>query len=146
MDTTTSAERTLKVDITPKQADALARFLLTIRPDWNLHYTTDALAKMRLIDPDLERITRVATRGALTAKIAKPDVHAMHGDHWKARVDLEPPPPHHGGRCPDCHSWHKPDAPHDHHNPAADPSAHVRTIRGLMQKTVRYDTASEVTP
>ncbi len=131
-------------EINPKQADALARFLLTIRPDWNLHYTTDAIAKMRLIDPDLERITRGATRGALTPKIAKPDVLAMHGDHWKARVDLEPPPPTGTGRCR-CGDWHTPASPCAD-RPAADPTAHARTIRGLMQKTVRYDTASEVTP
>jgi hypothetical protein len=127
-------------DITPNQADALAKFLLTVRPDWNLRYTTDAIAKMRLIDADLERITRVAIRGALTAKIIKPDVLAMHGEHWKARSDLEPPPATGTNRCR-CGDWHTTGSPCRTAPPSADPGAHVRNIRGLIQKTTRYDGA-----
>jgi hypothetical protein len=100
------------VRITPQQAEALGRFLLTIRPDWSKHYTVEAVREMRHISDDLEAIVAAAVRGALSPKIAKPDVLAMNGEHWK--------PPTRGsrgpatlitGRCADCGRLHVPAEP-----------------------------------
>jgi hypothetical protein len=79
-------------EITQPQAEALARYLLTLRVDWSLVYCLPAVENMRLIDPDVERITRAAVRGALAKRngqyvMHKPDPLAMNGEHWKARLD-----------------------------------------------------------
>jgi len=98
--------------ITPAQAEALARFLLTIRPEWSKHYTIDAVTRMRFISDDLETVVAAAVRGALSPKIAKPDVLAMTGEHWK-----QPTHPKTGGpvlvtgRCDKCHRLHPPADP-----------------------------------
>ncbi len=100
--------------ITPPQAEALARLLLTIRPDWSKHYTADAVARMRLIDDDLEHIVAAAVRGALSPKIAKPDVLAMTGEHWKQPAPAKTtggPRVLVTGRCERCGHLHPPNDP-----------------------------------
>ncbi len=120
--------------LTPKHADAITRLLLTIRPDWSQHYTHDAVSRMRHIDDDLERITGAAIRGALSARIVKPDVLAMNGAHWRPaavsaadatarRLDIT-------GRCA-CGVLH-PDALPCPAPAAADVKAHADRIRALL--------------
>jgi hypothetical protein len=105
----------MRTPFTPAQATALAKFLLTVRPDWTLSYAEDAVGRMRLIDDDLEHIVRAAIRGALSPNIRKPDVLAMGGDHWKARIDEEPERPAAivRKRCDTCGGLHAWNAPHD---------------------------------
>ena len=98
--------------INPGQAEALARFVLTIRPDWSKHYTIDAVQRMRFISDDLETVTAAAVRGALSPKIAKPDVLAMNGEHWKQPTQRSRTGPVLvDGRCPKCGRLHPPADP-----------------------------------
>ncbi len=90
------------MEIQPQHVDPIARLLLTIRPDWSLHYTTEAVRKMRGINPDLERILAAAVRGACSPRIAKPDVLAMTGDHWKTPAAEPTGPTRPLFRCPRC--------------------------------------------
>jgi hypothetical protein len=105
----------MRTPLTPAHAKALTILLLAIRPDWSKDYTHDAVARMRETDDDLERIVRVAVRGALSPAIAKPDVLPMGGEHWKARADESPEPVAGTGskatRCDRCHTIHTPQSP-----------------------------------
>jgi hypothetical protein len=97
--------------ITPQQAEALGRFLLTIRPDWSRHYTVEAVREMRHITDDLEAIVAAAVRGALSPKISKPDVLAMNGEHWKPRTAGRGQAVLITGRCNDCGRLHPANEP-----------------------------------
>lgn len=128
--------------LTRHQADAFARFLLTLRPDWSLHYTRDAVWAMQAISDDPERIWRVAIRGALDPVIRKPDVLAMNGAHWKAQTDVTPEPPRPGGRRRCCGTFHGP-PPDD--NPTAlcphvatDYAARAAEAKAEVRRMLRY--------
>jgi hypothetical protein len=98
----------MRTPFTPAHAKALTVLVLAIRPEWSKNYTEDAIGRMRLIDDDLERICRVAVNAALNPKIRKPDVLAMNGEHWKARVDDGPIEPERSRMCVVCGTFHKP--------------------------------------
>lgn len=132
-------------EITSRQADAIVELIASLRPDWDKRGITAALraATTGGLSRCPSRLAVAAVFAATNASNVTPAVIGMRGKHWDA-VDPNraTEPPSHGGRCPDCHAYHKPGAPHDHHKPAADPTGHARTIRGLMQKTTRYDKVS----
>jgi hypothetical protein len=136
----------MRTPFTPAQATALAKFLLTVRPDWTLSYTEDAVGRMRLIDDDLEHIVRAAIRGALSPNIRKPDVLAMGGDHWKARIDEEPERPAAAirKRCDSCGGLHAWNAPHDPPDVArVDHAPFIAAARNVLATMERYDRTAE---
>lgn len=118
--------------ITPLQGKALAKLLLTLRPDWSMTYVEDAIAKMRAISDDVEDIIRVSTRGALSPAIRKPDVLAMTGEHWKARTEPDQPTVlHRELRCATCHRIHDPGSP------CGNPPSQVRRLEpGELRRRV----------
>lgn len=122
------------MNITSNQADALADFLLTLRPDWSKRFVVAALRNAYAISPDVEQLTRVAVRCALTAKIIKPDVIGMRGEHWKAQADERAEPPRPPARCPTCRDWHLPASPCT--SPASsDHGSHAAAMRTDLANT-----------
>ena len=99
--------------MTRSQAEALAAFLVTLRPGqraWTKTACLDALTTAAADHTaDTETLTRAALRAALSAVVATPSIIAMPGEHWEAASygpgALKPP----DTRCPKCRDHH----PHD---------------------------------
>ena len=108
----------MKPTMTGPQAEALAAFLVSLRPGqraWTKAAVYGALtdaaeARTR----DTEALTIAALRAALDPKVVTPSVIAMDGRHWEA---TRPETPRLGAvtditdRCPRCTGLHTPDAP-----------------------------------
>jgi hypothetical protein len=125
-------------EISRDQATALAHFLLTLRPDWSMVYLLPAIENMRLIDSDVERITRAAVRGALAKRqgryvMSKPDPLAMHGEHWKARLDeVFDTEPAKSAQCPRCRDFYPPHETHRCTKPATKHEEHAEAMRAAL--------------
>lgn len=132
------------MEIQPNHVDPIARLLLTIRPDWSLHYTTEAVRKMCAINPDLERILIAAVRCATSPKVAKPDVLAMNGDHWKTPAP-DPPGDRRLFRCPRCHRIDHGPGENCHPPPVTGDDRHARiaAVRAAVKPTRTYQPSEE---
>ncbi len=128
------------MEIQPQHVDPIARLLLVIRPDWSLHYTTEAVRKMRGINPDLERILVAAVRGACSPRIAKPDVLAMNGDHWKTPAPEPAVPNRRLFRCPRCGRIDHGPGDNCHPPPVTGPDrdARIAAVRAAVKPTRTY--------
>jgi hypothetical protein len=103
--------------MTGQQADALAAFIVTLRPGqrrWTKHAVYDALSSAGIrFSADAETLARAAIRAALTASNITPEVIAMPGAHWESVNHSPAHEPVRASRCRTCLGLHMPDAPHD---------------------------------
>lgn len=127
--------------MTGTQADALAAFIVTLRPGqsrWSkaaiYDALTDAAAKFT---PDAETLTRAAVRAALTSSIIDPTVIPMPGAHWESVNHTPVHEPERAGRCDVCHAIHLRGTPHVE-RPSAHHSSYADKARQSIRKTKRY--------
>lgn len=91
----------MRPQMTRDQADALAAYLVALRPGqhaWKKPAILSALAQAATRTNDTELLTRAAVRAALTASIRTPSVIGMDGAHWDAVGDMDRSEPTRGSR------------------------------------------------
>lgn len=121
--------------ITHQQAEALAAFLVLLRPGqrhWTKQATTDAIAKARTITDDPIALAHAAIDAAASVAVKTPEVIAMPGAHWEGRVKSATPPPERQPlRCATCHRIHDPCSP------CGNPPSQVRRLEpGELRRRV----------
>jgi hypothetical protein len=125
--------------MTGQQADALAAFIVTLRPGqrrWTKAAVYDALSSAGVkFSADAEMLARAAIRAALTASIASPEVIAMPGAHWESVNHSPAHEPVRATRCRTCHGLHMPDAPHE--SRPVVPSQLIATARAIAANAKR---------
>jgi hypothetical protein len=132
----------MKPAMTGQQADALAAFLVSLRPGqarWTKAAVYDALTTAAAkFTPDAETLARASIRAALTGSIISPEVIPMPGAHWES-VDHTPThEPKRADRCDRCHDRHMPSAPCTP-APSSDLTSRVAEARRAIRKTKRHD-------
>jgi hypothetical protein len=138
--------------MTAQQAEALAAFLVTLRPGqraWTKGACIEALtAAAASRTNDTELLTRAAVAAALTASVRTPQVIPMEGKHWDDCGDYSDLPSKQAAWCQTCSHTHIPGG--DHIVPdgpalaVVDPeahAAHAAAAKAALRKTRTYDTA-----
>lgn len=75
--------------ITHRQAQALARFIHELRPDWDAPGITNAIGDARTVGP-ASLVACAAIRAAVTLANRTPAVIALEGPHWRPTETFAP--------------------------------------------------------
>jgi hypothetical protein len=135
----------IRPEMTAQQAEALATYVVTLRPGqraWTKTAVLDALAQATTRTRDVEVLTRAAVRAAITPNIATPAVIGMDGAHWEGATQrlVEHREPAKADQCPKCRDFYMPweAASHECTRPSTRTTAYTDQLRAELA-TVRAD-------
>lgn len=135
-----------------QQAEALARFLVSLRPGqraWTKAAVYDALTDAaREHTPDTLALTTAATKAALDPKVVTPAVIAMTGRHWEADRPEQHPTAvaantvtDRCARCGGLHATAAPCNPRDHERATGADFARQALREALGRRTTESEDA-----
>lgn len=139
--------------MTVQQAEALAAYLVTLRPGqraWTKGTCLDALsAAAESRTNDTELLTRAAVAAALSASVRTPGVIPMTGKHWDDCGDYSDLPQKRAAWCETCSHTHAPNE--DHATPDDKPlaqvdpethAAHAAAAKAAIRRVRQFDALS----
>lgn len=142
-------------EMTAQQAEALAAYLVSLRPGQRAWTKAACLANLEAAaearTKDTELLTRAAVAAALSPTVRTPDVIPMTGKHWDDCGNFADLPSETAGWCHVCSSSHRPSEPHrtpeDKPLAQTDPDTHASlaaAAKAAIRPVRRYD-AKETT-